>query len=151
MSGGVIDAREHRRGLVLGLTLAEVLLLLLFVLLLALSAELTRFKAKQLAQISSLERENAELTRLNSDLVARDLIGKSLAGDVEKVRQLAHVLNLASEIDPTDPPALLRRALAVMEKLGPNTRPEQVKSLSEMMADSDKLAFLQSDRDRIRR
>lgn len=34
------DEREHRRGLVLGLTMAEVLLLLLFLLLLALAGRL---------------------------------------------------------------------------------------------------------------
>ena len=46
----MIDEREHRRGLVLGLTLAEVLLLLLFVLLLALGS-----------RFASLEKANAKL------------------------------------------------------------------------------------------
>jgi hypothetical protein len=40
MTTRVVDEREHRRGLVLGLTLAEVLLLLLFLVMLALSIPL---------------------------------------------------------------------------------------------------------------
>ena len=52
------DEREHRRGLVLGLTMAEVLLLLLFLLLLALAARivnLTRENASQAREIVRAE------------------------------------------------------------------------------------------------
>ncbi|MCC2099180.1 MAG: hypothetical protein KDJ29_19985, partial [Hyphomicrobiales bacterium] len=40
MNPELIDDREYRRGMILGLTLAEVLLLLLFLLMLALGSEL---------------------------------------------------------------------------------------------------------------
>jgi Tfp pilus assembly protein PilV len=46
MSLRIADEREQRRGLVLGLTLAEVLLLLLFLLLLALAAKLQQLRYK---------------------------------------------------------------------------------------------------------
>ena len=42
MARYLVDEREHRRGLVLGLTLAEVLILLLFLLLLTLGARLVK-------------------------------------------------------------------------------------------------------------
>jgi len=50
------DEREHRRGLVLGLTMAEVLLLLLFLLLLALAANITR-QGKALAEANEVIRK----------------------------------------------------------------------------------------------
>ena len=45
----LVNEREHRRGLVLGLTLAEMLLLLVFVLLLALGARLSQCERDKLA------------------------------------------------------------------------------------------------------
>jgi hypothetical protein len=50
MASRVADEREQRRGLVLGLTLAEVLLLLLFLLLLAMASQLRR--SQSLADIA---------------------------------------------------------------------------------------------------
>src|SRR4051812_31478017 len=44
MARFLLDEREHRRGLVLGLTLAEVLILLLFMLLLAFGDRLNRLE-----------------------------------------------------------------------------------------------------------
>lgn len=55
MSSRIADEREQRRGLILGLTLAEVLLLLLFLLLLALAAEIQRLKEKAETAQNDLE------------------------------------------------------------------------------------------------
>ncbi len=49
MRRSMVDEAEHRRGLTLGLTLAEVLLLLLFLVLLALAALFQSADEKRLA------------------------------------------------------------------------------------------------------
>src|SRR5262249_22574521 len=70
MATRVVDEREHRRGLVLGLTLAEVLLLLLFLVMLAFSIPLTtRDKSSDPQQSASALRHEVErLKRLVDQL-----------------------------------------------------------------------------------
>jgi hypothetical protein len=111
----VVNELEHRRGLVLGLTLAEVLLLLLFLLILVLGARLTE-------AVHEAETERALL--------------QVFVNDPAKVAELEQVLRAAERLDPNDPPALLQRALGVLVKLGVTAQPEDVKSLSEMQADA---------------
>lgn len=190
MGRRVADEREHRRGLVLGLTLAEVLLLLLFVLLLVLgrkvefwktiaddkSAELTvaldTFKpiqdamagsdgsksiselVQRLARVQQLEKTVAQLKEENSALNSQMTVVKSLGSDTQKrLREIGSAFDRAAKVNPNDPPAALKRALDVLDKLGPNTSPDQVKSLSEMTADAnlkDSYASLEADREKIR-
>jgi hypothetical protein len=162
MTTYVANESEHRRGLVLGLTLAEILLLLLFLLLLALGARVRgldnelryerarsagleatmadlapllaelktkgeievsaiRELASRLSSIRALEQKISELQALNVDLNHK----LSVVGDLgprafEKLRGIEDVLTLAARIDPADPPALLKRALSIIQRTGLN-------------------------------
>jgi hypothetical protein len=189
MASRTADEREQRRGLVLGLTLAEVLLLLLFLLLLVLGSQIRtwRDRYEQLDQtleelkplqealmvggaidinnvqelvsrfqsLQNAERELSKLKTENADLAKQSELFKSLglASD-DKLRNIASAVKRASEIDPNDPPALLKRALDVIDRLGPSTQPDQVKPLSEMVAGpelSQKVATLEAALDQMRR
>jgi hypothetical protein len=196
MASRVADEREQRRGLILGLTLAEVLLLLLFLLLLVLGSQIrhwhdladaAQLRYEQLGQsleqltpfqqalmrggatdittvqqlvlrFQNLQKAELELSDLkveNAALAKQSELFKSigLASD-DKVRMVASVVKRASEIDPNDPPALLKRALDVIDRLGASTQPDQVKPLSEMEAGPElekKFAMLEADLDQVRR
>ena len=148
MGTRLVDEREHRRGLILGLTLAEVLLLLLFLIMLALSIPLTEFyDAAHVTQdkISALEKENERLEKLlaqrpdtdgprkgersqhieklfsrltDSQLDEFLLSLKPLLADIERLKALQQCLQLATRIDPDDPPASIRRATAAIVIIG---------------------------------
>ena len=190
MGRRVADEREHRRGLVLGLTLAEVLLLLLFVLLLVLGRKVEFWQTiaddksaevaaatetlrpiqdamagsdgsksiselvQRLARVQQLETTVAQLKEENSALSSQMTVVKSLGPDTQKkLREIAPAFDRAAKVDPNDPPAALKRALDVLDKLGPNTSPDQVKSLSEMTADAnlkDSFVSLEAERDTAR-
>jgi hypothetical protein len=188
MASRIADEREQRRGLVLGLTLAEMLLLLLFLLMLALAAQLQFWKdeaskaAASLEQLKPLqeqllaggatgvtsveelvsrfrrleevEQENAALKAQNDSLSQGSELLKSLGTEkTENIRSLAAVLKRAAQVDPNDPPALLKRAMEVLDRLGPNTQPDQVKPLSEMVAEGElnqKLATVEAEREKYR-
>jgi hypothetical protein len=190
----IADEREQRRGLILGLTLAEILLLLLFLLLLALSAKLQRLKheaddanlqlanlslslgqlkplqaallaagasnitsveelARRFQRLTQVEEENARLKRDNSNLIQTTELTKNLGLESsDKLKSAALSMNMASKIDPNDPPAALKRALDVLEKLGSATKPEDVRPLSEMKSTFDavaKLTALEAQRDKL--
>jgi hypothetical protein len=189
MPSRTADEREQRRGLVLGLTLAEILLLLLFLLLLVLGSQIRiwRDRYEQLDQsleeirplqkalidggavnidnlhelvgrLQNLQKTEQELSKLraeSSNFVKQSELLKALdlASD-EKLRTVASAVKRASEIDPNDPPALLKRALDVIDRLGASTQPDQVKPLSEMAASpqlNQKIAALEVDLDQMRR
>jgi hypothetical protein len=189
MASRASDEREQRRGLVLGLTLAEILLLLLFLLLLVLGSQIRTWRERyeQLDQtveelkplqealmvggavdinnvqelvsrfqrLQNAERELSKLKAENADLAKQSELFKSLglASD-EKLRSVASVVKRAAEIDPNDPPAMLKRALDVIDRLGTSTRPDQVTPLSQMIAGPElelKLANIEADREKIRR
>lgn len=131
------DEREHRRGLVLGLTMAEVLLLLLFLLLLALATRLMqqgREVAKATEVIQTLEPLVKAVTGdqpISPEIVqkvARDLasvpqlqkenegLRSALADATKRVDGYKPLEARAREINPNDPPAVtLKRGL---EQLG---------------------------------
>lgn len=148
MSQRIADEIENRRGLVLGLTLAEVLSLLLFLLLLALGAQITALKDE-----AETEKERAkEIEISKAELAAENAALKSISADSMKIQEFRDAINAATEIDPADPPATLRRAVEVLKQLGSNTTPEQIKSLSEMTADAaHKIETLERERDKYRR
>jgi hypothetical protein len=188
MASRIADEREQRRGLVLGLTLAEMLLLLLFLLMLALAYELQLWKDKasealdalkqlkplqerllaggatavtgieelaaRFRRLEEVEKENVALKAQIESLSAKSELLKSLGLDkAEEIRGLAAILQRAAQFDPNDPPALLKRAVEVLDRLGINTQPNQVKPLSQMVADSDlkqKLATTEAERDKYR-
>src|SRR5262249_13774562 len=131
----ILDEREHRRGLVLGLTLAEILILLLFLLLLALGTRLEKM-GRELGQALS-ERDQykngpdrhrtlAEQTaKENAHLKEQN---EKLKKEMEEFRP---VLDAARKIDPNEPPAaLLKRIERVVSVL----RPEELKTVSQMSA-----------------
>jgi hypothetical protein len=62
------DQRDYRRGVVLGLTLAEVLVLLVFLLLLTMAALLARRDRDEAAMVARIERYTAILKPLTDDL-----------------------------------------------------------------------------------
>ena len=133
MSQRILDEREHRRGLVLGLTLAEVLVLLLFLLLLALGHRLNQLQkeaaaAAQVRDVISAELEGvkAELAQFKStlpkDLTAEEMRAilvdlPSLKAQVEKLeaslQEVQPALKIAKSIDPKSP-VLLKRAMEIL-------------------------------------
>jgi len=196
MASRIADEREQRRGLILGLSLAEVLLLLLFLLLLLLgykvqqsqerakgaeqreaqlSATLAELKPLQQAlvlggapdvnsvqqliarfqNLQKLEQELAAVRAQNTELMKQSELFKSLGlTSDEKLSSVATTVRRAAEVDPNDPPAILKRAMDVLDRLGSATQPNQVKPLSQMVAgpEADKrIAELEADKDQLTR
>ena len=146
MHKGIAGELEHRRGLVLGLTLAEVLLLLLFLLLLALGAEFVELekradaaKAEREAReayardletgslqspeklgqiIADLRVSNGKLKASNDELTSELQAITSATKDPAKIIELAKA---AKQINPDDPPAVLQRGLAWVKAMGLKT------------------------------
>lgn len=188
MPSRAADEREQRRGLILGLTLAEVLLLLLFLLLLALATQLKHAQESAAKAIASLEqikplqealmaggaiditsvqqlvlrfqhlqeveKELVALKEQNGSLAQQSELLKAVGIETpEKLHSLTEALQRASQINPNDPPAFLKRALEVMDRLGANTTPNEVKPLSQMIAQGDvgqKLTAVEAERDKLR-
>jgi outer membrane protein OmpA-like peptidoglycan-associated protein len=131
------DDREHRRGLVLGLTMAEVLLLLLFLLLLALGARLSELqsdlsaldpireaiaekggvKSEALTDLISELGELSSLRKANSRLSSEVSNFEALGVDSSMIDPVAALIERAKAIDPNDPIAALERALDSLESL----------------------------------
>jgi flagellar motor protein MotB len=151
MRRSAIDEREHRRGLILGLTLAEVLLLLLFLLMLAFAARINNLETEKRVADSKrpetafapivtgsidrqdeLEKQLAELQQDNSKLTTTITALKS---ELVMFAATRTVIERAAQIDPSDPAAVLKRALDVLEVLGTGTRLNEVKAFSKMRAD----------------
>ena len=114
----LVNEREHRRGLVLGLTLAEMLLLLVFVLLLALGARLNQFERDKLAAQSERDQYKAEAESIvtgSVDTSERQEILSDidiiLGSDPKKLGDLKTMVKAAAKINPNDPPAELKRML----------------------------------------
>jgi hypothetical protein len=138
MSQRTADEFENRRGLTLGLTLAEVLLLLLFLVLLALSwkvASLQRDYQTAVDQITHVERINAELSSTLQGL-------RAIASDRTRLAKADAAIAAATIINPDDPAEVLTRAIEILKRLGSDTRPDQVTALSEMLTDREKLKAL---------
>lgn len=154
------DEREHRRGLVLGLTMAEVLLLLLFLLLLALAGRLMS-QAKELAKandavqvlkpIIELVKSGDQVTPETVQALARDLASvpqlrrdndalKSALADASKRADAFKQLEArAREINPNDPPAALRRGLELLASVG-EARAADLQARSELLTRLEKAA-----------
>src|SRR5690349_18858211 len=103
MPSRIANESEHRRGLVLGLTLAEVLLLLLFLILLVLGDRLVRAETRlrsllpsgtsdvapgALARVEELEKAVADLKQENARLRAE------LAERTQKLRALEPLISV---------------------------------------------------------
>ena len=152
------DEREHRRGLVLGLTMAEVLLLLLFLLLLALAARLAQQAAKirdaeavittlepilktaagggQLSprQVQDLARDLADAAKLRQEASS---LKSQLADASKRLESLKQLETQATAINPNDPPAsTLRKGLE-------RSTPQFESSLAEWRKRSEALGQLE--------
>src|SRR3954464_3765876 len=88
----IVDEREHRRGLILGLTLAEVLLLLLFLLMLALAIPLK-------SRIETARKTQVDLEALRAQIEILKPIAESVgAGDTARAVELSKQLKAWREI-----------------------------------------------------
>lgn len=153
MSARVANESEHRRGLVLGFTLAEVLILLLFLVLLAFGARLAKVQSalekippfwSELSKTDALAGFDAqtlvaELARaktsgaVNSDLHDENLrLRLALAETTQKLQSLEKVMAAASEINPDDPPALLKFVPNLFNVVGVKVDRDLWDRLSEM-------------------
>jgi outer membrane protein OmpA-like peptidoglycan-associated protein len=171
MAPRIVDEREHRRGLILGLTLAEVLLLLLFLLMLALAIPLkTRIETARKTQVdlealraqieilkpiaesvgagdaaraAELSKQLKVWREIQAILASVDLDQSQLKGLMETMKPfmasglqrsvLKSLLEESFRIDPDDPPAALKRALAFVRIAGKDVRPEQVSTLTPVV------------------
>lgn len=109
----LVDEREHRRGLVLGLTLAEALILLLFLLLLALGARLAKLQkdaSDAQASLASLQPLLEELRRQDNSV---DL--KALVAELSRTQELERN-NAALNREVTE----LRAKVSTLDDLGPD-------------------------------
>lgn len=182
MSRKLSDEGEHRRGLVLGLTLAEMLTLLLFVLLIALAVRLKEMSTQiertqqQLTQVknekSSLEASLSTLSPLADELKKNGIIesdginelankiskldqlekqvshlqgeNQQLHTDLslfnalgadsqQKIRSMGPMFSDASKIDPSDPPAVLRKGIEAVKEFGTSVAASDLTSLANTM------------------
>jgi len=139
MSQRTADERENRRGLTLGLTLAEVLLLLLFLVLLALGWRIMEMQRDQRAAVEILQRENTRLQHANADLRSTLHGLEAVATDPEKLKTAGAAVAAAAEIDPSDPAELLQRAVAIVQRLVIAAPPDATAPASAMQSPSAKL------------
>jgi flagellar motor protein MotB len=183
MAARIVDEREHRRGVVLGLTLAEALLLLLFLLMLALTIplkgwiELGRkaqrdleamkpvaelFRAGDNEKISDLAERLRALQELQAILALTNADQSQLKSLVEAMKPflgdniqkaaLKALFEEASRVNPSDPPAALKRALEFAKIAGTDIRPDQVSKLAPMVKSGsalDAFAGLYKDATRV--
>lgn len=111
--------------------------------------------AARFQRLQAMEVENAQLKEDNANLKQTSELAKSLGLESSaKLKTLALAMSRASQLDPNDPPALLKRALDVLDKLGTTTAPEDVRPLSEMKAAAEanaKVASLETEKDKLQR
>ena len=124
MSQRILDEREHRRGLVLGLTLAEILILLLFLLLLALGVRLNKLEEEK--KIAEAERQEVKVTNWLKEKFPA-LVGKSSV--------IEEFVEAGVSIDPDDPPAALEVARDILKKLGPGFNSTQIAALEKKVTE----------------
>lgn len=139
MRQSIFNEAEHRRGLVLGFTLAEVLLLLLFLLLLILGARLVDLQRRVELQRQLIDSETSDIAHSAPDKqqTQSDWI-KELERENEKLRvallPVVPLMDEAQRINPRDPPAALKRGLAILKNVGYNTPLAEVRRLSPEIA-----------------
>jgi hypothetical protein len=157
MASRIANESEHRRGLVLGFTLAEVMILLLFLILLGFGARLLKDEKtlKGLSPLLSELRPNEgavdvhklgdelarmkELQKAASDLQAENArMRTELSTASHKLETFERLAAAARAVDPEDPPALLKLALDVFELMGLKVDQAYWTFLSEVSAMVDK-------------
>ena len=76
------------------------------------------------AKVEGLQAANLKLSHDNAALSAEM---SSMVPEGAKRDDVVRILQRAAHFNPSDPPAFLDRAIDVMEVLGPNTQPQEVK------------------------
>lgn len=147
------DDREHRRGLVLGFTLAEVLLLILFLLLLALGSKLQKLDAERAVTQSELQTKREVESNLRDALrtanAALRLAAVQLRGAGKELetgsidpsstseldamtsderKSVNDIITQAKTINPTDPIQVLREAITAAAPSPLGTGDKEAKS-----------------------
>lgn len=132
MSQRVANELEHRRGLVLGLTLAEVLLLLLFVLLLALTGRLLNLQTEAVKEKETIRSLMVELDSLKATLGSLNPLLEELRrnGGLDEVT----VQQLVEKLARTD---LLEREVAELKRVNSELRTNLV--IAQAGSDPQKL------------
>jgi hypothetical protein len=118
MRRSIVDEREHRRGLVLGLTLAEILLLLLFLVLLALAGRV--FQLKEDAE--KHEKQLDEIHRTLGPIMEK--FNKTGEVDLAAIRELTERLSRIADLEMSNEAlraesSELKSKLAALQRLGP--------------------------------
>jgi len=135
MSQRVLDEREYRRGLVLGLTLAEIMILLLFLLLLALGTRLEQMGRELGLAGSKRDQYKNQPDRHTAAAEQTDKEHGDLKKQNEKLKkemdEVRPILEAARNIDPNEPPAALIKRI---ERVIAGLRPEDLKIVSQMSA-----------------
>jgi outer membrane protein OmpA-like peptidoglycan-associated protein len=157
----VTNESEHRRGLVLGLTLAEVLLLLLFLILLALGDRLIKDEQALEAAERKVEAASAfffglkggefgktDVQRLLDELAkikpleerVRKLADENtrISGELTAANTVEKIISAANSIDPNDSPAILKLGKDTLEAIGRSVDVQKIQILSELGSSLDK-------------
>lgn len=156
MASRIANESEHRRGLVLGFTLAEVMILLLFLILLGFGARLLNDEkalkelnpvlmelqdsgiidvhklAAELARVKELEKAIVDLQNENAR------IRTELSAEGQKSKAFEKLAAAARLVDPDDPPALLKLSLEMFEMVGLKVDQAHWTFLSDLMSQIDK-------------
>jgi hypothetical protein len=159
--------RIYRRGLVLGLTVAELFLLLLFLLLLALAAtlllleseksELQKQRDSAILDLRTAQIELAALQSIRERLKAAGMSSNQIETLIESTKRVEalsrEVAELQKTIDELRPAAELGRAIeAAAERAGVDA--EEVRrnpeALAEAMKDASKLGDIIAERDKLK-
>jgi hypothetical protein len=118
MRRSIVDEREHRRGLVLGLTLAEILLLLLFLVLLALAGRVFQLKKNAEKQ----EKQLGEIHRTLGPIMEK--FNQTGEVDLAAIRKLTERLSRIADLERGNEALRaensdIKSKLAALQKLGP--------------------------------
>lgn len=104
------DDSAHRRGLVLGLTMAEIMVLILFMLLLLLAASVAHHREEIGAKQETIEKQAERIAQLNiireqlGEVLARTSTGVTVNDIVQQItRQQEKILRLEAEVSRLTP------------------------------------------------
>jgi hypothetical protein len=108
----------------------------------ALDAESIQALAARLGRAAKLEKDNETLKEDVTKLT--NIVGglRAVGADLAKLKQVKEAIDSALSVNPNDPAEFLKRSVDVMKVLGTDTRADDVRSLSEMTADNDKMVAL---------
>jgi hypothetical protein len=112
--------------------------------------------AAKILRAETLDQRVAELGRQNSKLAEEvRKLKAELASEVAKAQGLADILLQAAEIDPEDPPAVLRKSIELIKAVGKDVSLDELKKTSELAKENtmllEKLSEAQINMEQIRK